>query len=87
MTKKDDFKDYFVYPVEKGHAFFAKPKGRRPRAEDVRGTELRVSRETGVPWSGLVESWGRFKADSVDMVKIAKNRATAVKSFDRVGIL
>ncbi len=40
----------------------------------------------GVPWSGLVESWGRFKADDVDMVKIAKNRATAIKVFDRVGI-
>ena len=40
----------------------------------------------GVPWSGLVESWGKFKADNLDMVKIAKNRATAIKIFDRVGI-
>lgn len=40
----------------------------------------------GVPWSTLVESWGRFKADKLDMVKIAKNRATAIRIFDRVGI-
>lgn len=40
----------------------------------------------GVPWSGLVESWGKFKADTVDMIKVAKNRPTAIKIFDRVGI-
>ena len=28
MTKKDEFKDYFVYPVEEGHAIFARPKGK-----------------------------------------------------------
>ena len=27
----------------------------------------------GVPWSGLVESWGKFKADEIDMVKVAEN--------------
>ena len=40
----------------------------------------------GVPWSGLVESWGRFKADKLDMIEIARQRATATKIFDRVGI-
>ena len=40
----------------------------------------------GVAWSGLVESWGRFKADKIDMVKIAENRALAIKIFDRAGI-
>lgn len=40
----------------------------------------------GLPWSGLVESWGRFKADDLDMVKIAKNRPLAVRIFDRAGI-
>ena len=40
----------------------------------------------GVPWSGLVESWGRFKADDIDMTKVARNRATAIRIFDRVGI-
>ena len=28
MTKKDEFKNYFVYPSEKGHAIFARPKGK-----------------------------------------------------------
>ena len=28
MTKKDQFKDCFVYPVEEGHAIFARPKGK-----------------------------------------------------------
>ena len=40
----------------------------------------------GVPWSGLVESWGRFKADTIDMIEVAKNRAAAIRIFDRVGI-
>ena len=40
----------------------------------------------GVPWSDLVESWGKFKADNLDMIKVAKNRPTAIKIFDRVGI-
>jgi len=40
----------------------------------------------GVPWSGLVESWGRFKADKLDMIEVARQRATATKIFDRVGI-
>ena len=40
----------------------------------------------GVPWSGLVESWGRFKADDIDMTKVTRNRATAIRIFDRVGI-
>ena len=40
----------------------------------------------GAAWSGLVESWGRFKADKLDMIKVARNRAAAVRIFDRVGI-
>jgi iron(III) transport system substrate-binding protein len=40
----------------------------------------------GVSWSGLVESWGRFKADELDMMRIAKNRAKAIRIFDRAGI-
>ena len=28
MTKKDEFKDCFVYPVEEGRAIFARPKGK-----------------------------------------------------------
>ena len=40
----------------------------------------------GVPWSGLVESWGKFKADQIDMIQVARNRPTAIRIFDRVGI-
>lgn len=40
----------------------------------------------GVSWSPLVESWGTFKADDIDMIKIAENRPLAVKIYDRVGI-
>ncbi len=40
----------------------------------------------GAAWSGLVESWGRFKADKLDMIEVARNRAAAVRIFDRVGI-
>jgi len=42
--------------------------------------------KSGVPWSALVESWGSFKADNLDMIKIAENRPLAVKIYDRVGI-
>jgi iron(III) transport system substrate-binding protein len=42
--------------------------------------------KSGVPWSALVESWGSFKADNLDMVKVAQNRPLAVKIYDRVGI-
>lgn len=42
--------------------------------------------KAGVPWSALVESWGSFKADNLDMIKIADNRSLAVKIYDRVGI-
>jgi iron(III) transport system substrate-binding protein len=40
----------------------------------------------GAPWSALLESWGRFKTDSLSLTKIAENRAEAIKVFDRVGI-
>ena len=40
----------------------------------------------GAAWSGLVESWGRFKADKLDMIEVARNRATAIRIFDRAGI-
>jgi iron(III) transport system substrate-binding protein len=36
-------------------------------------------------WSPLVESWGRFKPDDVDLTKVAKLRAEAVRVFDRAG--
>ena len=38
----------------------------------------------GVPWSGLLASWGEFKADSVALDQVAQNRANAIKMADEV---
>jgi len=38
-----------------------------------------------VPWSGLLESWVKFKADTVALDKVAKHRADAIKMADEVG--
>lgn len=38
----------------------------------------------GVPWSGLLASWGEFKADSVALDQVANNRANAIKMADEV---
>ncbi len=39
----------------------------------------------GVPWSGLLRSWGRFKADDLSLQRIAELRDEASKLVDRVG--
>jgi iron(III) transport system substrate-binding protein len=39
----------------------------------------------GVPWSDLLESWGRFKADSLALEEIAKNRKAAIRLVNEVG--
>lgn len=39
----------------------------------------------GVPWSELLQSWGRFKADSVDLSRLGELNAEAVRIFDEVG--
>ncbi len=39
----------------------------------------------GVPWSGLLASWGKFKADTVALDQVAKHRADAIKMADTVG--
>jgi len=39
----------------------------------------------GVPLSLLVESWGTFKADTINLAEISKHRAQAAKMVDRVG--
>ncbi len=41
--------------------------------------------KAGVPWSGLLESWGKFTADDLPLVDVARNRALAIRIFDRVG--
>lgn len=39
----------------------------------------------GVAWSPLLEGWGRFKADELNVGALGDNNAEAVKMFDRVG--
>ncbi|MEK9673514.1 MAG: Fe(3+) ABC transporter substrate-binding protein [Rhodospirillaceae bacterium] len=39
----------------------------------------------GVPRSALVQSWGDFKGDTLEMTKIAKLRPAATKLVDKVG--
>ena len=40
--------------------------------------------KAGVAWHPLVASWGKFKADKINLNKIAKYRSTAAKIMDRV---
>tara|TARA_B100000315_G_C14560127_1_gene580087 strand:- start:604 stop:1662 length:1059 start_codon:yes stop_codon:yes gene_type:complete len=40
--------------------------------------------KSGVAWHPLVASWGKFKADSINLNQIAKYRAMAAKIMDRV---
>lgn len=39
----------------------------------------------GVPWSGLLQSWGSFKADNLGLADIASHRKAASKLADKVG--
>ena len=39
----------------------------------------------GVVWSETLESWGRFKADEINMGKLGEYNAAAVKLMDRAG--
>lgn len=39
----------------------------------------------GVAWSETLESWGRFKADGLNMEKLGEYNAAAVKLMDRAG--
>ena len=39
----------------------------------------------GVPWSGLLQSFGSFKADDLGLAEIAAHRKTASKLADKVG--
>jgi iron(III) transport system substrate-binding protein len=38
-----------------------------------------------VAWSGLLESWGRFKSDSLNLSKLGENNARALMIMDRAG--
>ena len=39
----------------------------------------------GVPWSGLLKSWGEFKIDELPLATVAENRKTAILMMDKVG--
>lgn len=39
----------------------------------------------GVPWSKTLESWGRFKADELNMAKLGEYNDEAVRLMDRAG--
>lgn len=39
----------------------------------------------GTPWSGLLESWGKFKTDDISLADIAEHRAAALKMVERIG--
>jgi iron(III) transport system substrate-binding protein len=39
----------------------------------------------GIPWSGLVQSWGTFKADPISLNEIAALRKSASELVDKVG--
>ena len=41
--------------------------------------------KSGVPWSAMVESWGSFKADNLNLAKVAEYRPLAIMIFDRAG--
>jgi len=39
----------------------------------------------GVPWSGLLQSFGSYKADDLALAEIARHRKTASELADKVG--
>ena len=39
----------------------------------------------GVPWSGLLQSFGSYKADDLDLAEVAKHRKAASQMADKVG--
>jgi iron(III) transport system substrate-binding protein len=41
--------------------------------------------KSGVPWSDLLASWGKFKADTIALDRVAQYRADAVRMVDEVG--
>jgi iron(III) transport system substrate-binding protein len=38
-----------------------------------------------VPWSPVLEQWGRFRADTLDLGRLGELNSQAVRMFDRVG--
>ena len=41
--------------------------------------------KAGVPWSGLLKSWGEFEIDDLPLATVAANRKAAILMMDKVG--
>lgn len=77
MTKSAPNKDAALKLME----FLVSPEAQAIYAE--KNTEYPVL--AGAKRSELVESWGEFKADAVDLTELAKLRPTALKIMEEVG--
>jgi iron(III) transport system substrate-binding protein len=61
--------------------FLAGPEAQKWYAEANHEYPVR----TGVPWSDTLESWGRFKADTLNLSVLGENNPAAVMLMDRAG--
>ena len=61
--------------------YLAGPKAQRNYAEVVHEYPVRAD----VAWSDVVSSWGRFKADDLNLAILGENNAEAVRIADRAG--
>jgi len=76
LTKSAPHKDDAIKLME----FLSGDLAQRMYAEDNSEYPLKQ----GVPWSGLLASWGEFKADTISLDQVAKNRIKAIKMADEV---
>ncbi len=53
-------------------------------AAHLRGNEQRIPVKPGVPRSALVDSWGTFTPDGVNLAELAKLRPAALKIMEEV---
>ncbi|MBF0394379.1 MAG: Fe(3+) ABC transporter substrate-binding protein [Alphaproteobacteria bacterium] len=77
VTKSAKNKDEAVKLIE----FLSGDEAQRIYAE----TNIEYPVKQGVAWSPLLDSWGRFKTDDLNVAALGKNNPEAVKIFDRVG--
>ena len=61
--------------------FLASDEAQRIYAEKV----LEYPVKPGIPVAEVLEGWGRFKADQLNLAELAKYNADAVKLADRAG--
>jgi iron(III) transport system substrate-binding protein len=77
LTKGAPHKDNAIKLME----FLSGDLAQRMYAEE--NSEYPVKKD--VPWSGLLASWGQFKADTIALDQVAKYRDEAIKIMDEVG--